>query len=362
MKKIILVLVFLILGLNSCSDKCKGMIDIFKFAESKNSCLKTMKSLVEKGANINAKSSSGFTLLMFAIEGAHLDVVKYLIKKGADLNLKMNDGWTALISVAYDSHLNIVKYLIKKVAKDSCDGMTDIFKVAGAKSNCIVTMKYLVKKGVNVNAKNYNAYTVLMAASAGGNLDVVKYLVKKGADVNAKDDEAYTVLMTASAGGNLNIVKYLIKKGADLNAKDDEAYTVLMTASAGGNLNIVKYLIKKGADVNAKTSYGFAGPITPLSSAAEAGNLDIVKYLVENYKLDINGKGDDRGAVLMYAASGGNLDVVKYLVKNGADVNAKTSYGYTVLSFANTGMPDEDNSKVIKYLKSLGAPEGKFFQ
>lgn len=52
-----------------------------------------MKSLIEKGANINFQDDDGNTPLHIAIENDLYISMKILIEKGADKNIKNNDGY-----------------------------------------------------------------------------------------------------------------------------------------------------------------------------------------------------------------------------------------------------------------------------
>jgi ankyrin repeat protein len=61
--------------------------------------------------------------------------------------------------------------------------------------------------------------TVLMRAAEGGRLHTVRALLKKGADVNAKDIFGGTALMAAASRGHFEMVKALLSAGADPNAK-----------------------------------------------------------------------------------------------------------------------------------------------
>ncbi len=55
---------------------------------------KTVKRLIELGADINAKSN-GMTPVMYAAKFNRLDVLKMLVAKGAKTNIKSNKGMTA---------------------------------------------------------------------------------------------------------------------------------------------------------------------------------------------------------------------------------------------------------------------------
>lgn len=97
-----------------------------------------------------------------------------------------------------------------------------------------------------IKVTNKKKDLALVSASSDGNLDRVKYLIKKGANVNAKNEGGWNALISASEKGSLDVVKYLIIKGSELNARDNEyGMTALIWASERGHLDVVKYLIEK---------------------------------------------------------------------------------------------------------------------
>ncbi len=77
--------------------------------------LEMVKYLVEKGADINAKSEY-LTPLSGATYNNNIEIVKYLVSKGADVNLASGDGETPLMCASQFGYLAIVKYLISKGA------------------------------------------------------------------------------------------------------------------------------------------------------------------------------------------------------------------------------------------------------
>ena len=52
--------------------------------------------LVDKGAWVNAKTTTGKTAFMHAASGRNLASIQYLVDKNAHINARNNDGWTAL--------------------------------------------------------------------------------------------------------------------------------------------------------------------------------------------------------------------------------------------------------------------------
>jgi len=56
-----------------------------------------VRSLLDKGANVNAKTSEGGTALIVAAVMRHADVMRVLLDRGADVNARSNGGHTALL-------------------------------------------------------------------------------------------------------------------------------------------------------------------------------------------------------------------------------------------------------------------------
>jgi uncharacterized protein len=52
--------------------------------------------LLDKGADINARTPRGFTALMAAANKGLVQTVRLLIERGADLSIRYEDGRTAL--------------------------------------------------------------------------------------------------------------------------------------------------------------------------------------------------------------------------------------------------------------------------
>ncbi len=79
--------------------------------------------LLQRGADVNAATESGFVALFWAARYGHEKVVKALIDKGADVNAKDKDGMTALKWATTNRSVSPTNY----------DRVIDLLKEAGAK-------------------------------------------------------------------------------------------------------------------------------------------------------------------------------------------------------------------------------------
>ena len=76
--------------------------------------------LLEKGVDVNSKTSDGWTALHFASQNGHIGSVKNLVQIGVYVDSQINDGRTALLIAAQNghlatqgNHLEIVKSLLE---------------------------------------------------------------------------------------------------------------------------------------------------------------------------------------------------------------------------------------------------------
>ena len=127
-----------------------------------------------------------------------------------------------------------------------------------------------------------------------------------------------------------------------INKKDSDGNTALHLAIRARNQEVAEVLIDNGAEVNARDKY----KRTPLHRAAEEGDEGMVRLLIRK-RADVNAEGNDNNTVLHSALSTrANNAVVHVLIDEGANVNAKNSYGITALHLATW----EGNTEIVRWL------------
>jgi len=76
-----------------------------------------IKSLIENGADVNAKDDDGWAPLHYVSVSGNKDITELLIKSGADVNIKQNDGLTLLHYASISGYKKIVELLKKHGAE-----------------------------------------------------------------------------------------------------------------------------------------------------------------------------------------------------------------------------------------------------
>lgn len=147
---------------------------------------KTVRTLIDAGADINDEDAYGFTPLHIAVAKCDDEgVVRALLEAGADVNARNKHDVTPLHRVRY-----------AQVAK------------------------ILINAGAEVNAKDNHRWTPLHhVVFSKAKVDVVRALIKGGADVTIEDYEHHTPL---SLAGTKSIRNVLEKAKEEAAAKKKE--------------------------------------------------------------------------------------------------------------------------------------------
>ena len=286
--------------------------------------------LVENPAGVNLRERrGGVTPLMHAAALGSLDTMRLLLDKGADVNAKSAAGATALMWAAADP----------------------------------AKVRLLVERGADVKAVSESGRTaLLLAAMSDQSAETVRLLLERGADAKALDREQTSTLVAAAYGNDTESLRQLLKAGAPVNQANIAGTTPLMNAASNGNNEAVKLLLAAGANVNAqsgppgqqvKNGKIDLGRFTPLILASAFGPATVVKTLLDA-GANVNAKEARGMTPLMYAAATdhGDIEIARMLVARGADLNVKSNAGETALDWANkTG-----STPLAALLRKAGAP------
>lgn len=133
----------------------------------------------------------------------------------------------------------------------------------------------------SVNVSSNQNYTLLMAASEVGLIDVVyRLLAQHGINVDKVNPEhGFTALIYAVIQGHEAIVHLLINAGADIDVRTRQGLTPLMYAVQHGRLPIIYQLLAAGANLNAKSN---CGSILDIARRSQNVNKDAILQLLHD--------------------------------------------------------------------------------
>lgn len=228
------------------------------FAAARNGDILTVRKFLKSGFSPNLTTSDlrgipGFKdvpIILFAVSSRDFAVVNEFLSAGVDVSKTPNILISYFDANPYQGNYGESEEITngKKIYEDG--------------------FETFVKKGANINARGPsgmiagNQLTTLIIASYHGYPRTVKFLIDKGVSVNAKDDLARTALIHAIMSPYLKsknvIAELLLQAGADPNAVAEDANprygsycgSPLMYAVLGGDAEIVRLLISHKANVN----------------------------------------------------------------------------------------------------------------
>lgn len=160
--------------------------------------------LLARKADIHARTADGEDALSYAAAAAQPDLVRLLLRRGGNAKTHDREGETALMSA-----------------------------IAGGESPQLTqTLALLLDAGADANAQktsgSHIGLTALMwAATDTHSSDDVRLLLAHGANVNLRQPDGWTALMAAAEFGTPEIVRMLLDRGADPTAKNAQGDTPL---------------------------------------------------------------------------------------------------------------------------------------
>jgi uncharacterized protein len=362
----------------------------------------TAKSLLAARANPNAQNRYGVTPLALASLNGNAAMISLLLEAGADANAPQRGGETPLMTAARTGKLEAVQALLARGvdvnAKLPQGGQTALMWAAAEGHAAVV--EALIAAGGDFRKPLDSGFTPMLFATRAGHTGVAQLLLKAGVDVNEATEpgraagknlkKGSSALTIAIENGHFELAALLLDAGANPNDMRS-GYTPLHILSwvrkadigedengapepiGSGNLtseDLIRKLVAKGAKVNAQLTGGPSGGgriarkgCTPFMLAADTADTPFMKLLVE-LGADPTMPNVDGCTPIMAAAGLGTrtaeeeagteeeaMEAVAYLLSLGADINAVSNNGDTVMH----GAAFASWAKMVKFLDAKGA-------
>jgi len=211
----------------------------------------TMEQLLKHGANPNQVDSGGATALMWAIP--NIQKARLLIERGADVNARSSLGRTPLlIAAGYPDTVDLLTFLLARGADLKARDEGGLTALAMAMQSAdLAVVRFLVDRGLDMNDVPAVA---IRAAYARQRPALVEYVTNRGLRVPPE------TLVSSANWQSPDLIAKWIDRGADVNARLTTLYgiTPLMRASASelAGAETLQVLLERGANPNAESSEG----------------------------------------------------------------------------------------------------------
>jgi len=337
---------------------------------------KLCKLLLEKGANPNLEpkiegteeqkaANDWFEPPIFSMlyYGCDLDLTKLFFEHGAKTDEKDEWGLTALHNFAFVGTDREVLALLLEHGADikatDRTGETPLHKLLDRKEFPIGILEDFLAAGAEVNKDDNESRQPLYEAAASGNIEAAKLMLKHGADIHDDDSIGWTALHVAANAGDETMAALLVDNGTDPTKPDHTGRTPFFLACASGEITTARYLanLLREKDPSLLDKPADNGK-TPFRKACGKSHTEVVRMFLTELEthIDINAtdKHLGRSAVHM-AAYNGSDEILNLLLDHGAKVDMldKRDQSALQLCYENWGVRASHDPNNDGYEKCL---------
>eukprot|EP00730_Choanoeca_flexa_P003536 TRINITY_DN11436_c0_g1_i7.p1 TRINITY_DN11436_c0_g1~~TRINITY_DN11436_c0_g1_i7.p1 ORF type:complete len:1037 (+),score=146.90 TRINITY_DN11436_c0_g1_i7:46-3111(+) len=337
-----------LLKANSLDFDCKILKQILRQASQRGG-IDFIQLLLDFGMDANTRlDTSGTSMLKLACANDHAHLAVLLLNNGASANLLGGrPGFAPLHHAAANQNAPLISLLLARGAEVDARnelGQTALHFAVGSQS--LAVTRALLQYQPNLNVIDQNGDTLLHEAALPR---VIKYLVKRGANIDAVNQEGLTPLIKACQDERHAAVEALLKHGADPTLVVPDLCTPLHWAAAQGKAAIARRLLAKGLGIYLTMSAQYSR--RPLHLAAKNGHLKLVKILLERREKSLKDPDANGHTALHLASTHGHQQVVDFLLAQGDDFEARDVFKRTPLMLAT----QHRRHDVVKSLLQAGA-------
>jgi len=232
--------------------------------------LDELRTLLDGGLDANAATKAeGFTPLMLVVPD--VAKVQLLLDRGADVNARSRGRFSALLIAAqYREATAVIRTLLARGARlapaagegRAAAGASATFLAAQTGNAEILPELRKAGDALDAPAIMFGASPVppLLVAAAFNHLEVARTLLELGAKADPADAGHDSPLVSAVLANHLEFARLVIEWGADVNRADEKGMTPLMYAAVAdfGDSKMIDLLLASGAGTTVRDKSGLS--------------------------------------------------------------------------------------------------------
>jgi uncharacterized protein len=295
--------------------------------------LRRARSLIARGADVNAKDSTVQSAYLISTSEGYLELLNLTLRHGADVDSKDSFNGTGLIRAADRGHADIAGRLIQAdVEIDHINnlGWTALHEaiiLGDGSGRYVDTVRVLVAAGADLRLRSRrDQITPIGHATAKGYREIAQVLrAALEADQPSKQ-QANRRLLAAAERGDATAAALAIRASASLETRDDKGRTPLLLAVTDDRLEVGRLLVYLGGDPDALDDQHD----TPWLVTGVTGSVDMLEVLLPAGP-DLRIRNRFGGTSLIPASERGHVAYVRRSVGTGVEVNHVNNLGWTAL-------------------------------